>query len=30
MFAYDFFVNFALIKACKAKVYAEITQVIVG
>ncbi len=30
MFAYDFFVNVALIKAYKAKVCAEITQVIIG
>jgi len=30
MFAKDFYVNFALIKAYKAKVCAGITQVIVG
>ncbi len=30
MFAYDFFVNFALISAYKATVCAQITQVIVG
>ncbi len=30
MFAYDFFVNIALVKACKAQVYAGITQVIIG
>jgi hypothetical protein len=28
MFAHDFYVNFALIKAYKAKVYADITQII--
>jgi hypothetical protein len=30
MFAHDFYVNFALISAYKAKVYADITQVIVA
>ncbi len=30
MFAHDFFVNIALVGGYKAKVYAEIAQVIVG